>query len=99
MLHFSCDLCGQPLGDRRFVVKLEVYPAFDPEEFDEQDLDADHLQEVSELIQEMEVTGKSALEDCSSKGFRFDLCSHCRRKFLKDPLGRDAIRRLNFSEN
>ena len=99
MLHFSCDLCGQPLSDRRFVVKLEVYPAFDPEDFDEQDLDADHLQEVSELIQEMDVSGKSELEDCSSKGFRFDLCSHCRRMFLKDPLGRDAIRRLNFSEN
>lgn len=99
MLHFSCDLCGQQLGDRRFVAKLEVYPAFDPEDFDEDDLDADHLQELSEVIQEMEATGKSEIEDCSSKGFRFDLCPACHRKFVKDPLGREALRRLNFSKN
>lgn len=99
MLHFTCDLCGQQLGDRRFVVKLEVYPAFDPEEFDEDDLDADHLQELSEIIQEMEATGKNEIEDCSSKGFRFDLCPQCHRKFTKDPLGREAHRRLNFSKN
>ena len=99
MLHFSCDLCGQQLGDRRFVVKLQVYPAFDPEEIDEEDLDADHLQEVSELIQEMEATGNRDLDDYRSKEFRFDLCPRCHRKFVDDPLGRAALRRLNFSEN
>lgn len=99
MLHFSCDLCGQQLGDRRFVAKVEVYPAFDPEELDEEDLDADHLQEISQLIQEMESTGKSELEDCAAKGFRFDLCQSCHQRFVKDPLGRDTSRRLNFSEN
>ena len=41
MLRYSCDLCGQPLGERRFVVKLEVYPAYDPEELGQEDLDAD----------------------------------------------------------
>lgn len=99
MLHFSCDLCGQRLGERRFVVKLEVYPAFDPESFDEEDLDADHLQEIAETIEEMEATGKTELDDCGSKDFRFDLCPHCHRRYLKDPLGRDALRRLNFSKN
>lgn len=99
MLHFSCDLCGQQLDERRFVVKLEVYPAFDPEEIDEGDLDADHLQEISEILAEMEATGNDELEDCSFKEFRFDLCPNCHRKFLKDPLGRDATRRLNFSNN
>jgi hypothetical protein len=99
MLHFSCDLCGQQLGERRFVVRLEVYPAFDPEEIDEEDLDADHLQEVAQMIEEMELTGKQLVEDCGSKSFRFDLCPHCHRKYVKDPLGRDGLRRLNFSEN
>lgn len=99
MLHFTCDLCGLQLGDRRFVAKVEVYPAFDPEEFDEEDLDADHLQQISESIEEMETTGQSPLEDCGSKDFRFDLCPHCHQKFVSDPLGRDALRRLNFSEN
>jgi hypothetical protein len=101
MLHFTCDLCGQQLGDRRYVVKLEVYPAFDPEEIDEEDLDADHLQEVSEIIQEMETTGCRKVEDDNSgpKEFRFDLCPDCQHRYARDPLGRDAIRRLNFSNN
>ncbi len=99
MLHFSCDLCGQQLGNRRFVAKMEVYPAFDPEELDEADLEADHLQEIASLIEEMEATGKSDLQMCNTKNFRFDLCPDCLEKFIRDPLGREALRRLNFSEN
>lgn len=99
MLHFSCDLCGRQLGQQRFVVKMEVYPAFDPEEIDEEDLDVDHLQEISQIIEEMEATGQNDVGDCSSKTLRFDLCPHCHQKFVQDPLGRDALRRLNFSEN
>ncbi|MGH7127386.1 MAG: hypothetical protein ACREJB_05435 [Planctomycetaceae bacterium] len=99
MLHFSCDLCGQQLGDRRFVVKMEVYPAFDPEEIDEDDLDADHLQEIAQMIEHMEQTGQCDLDDCGTKELRYDLCPHCHQRFLKDPLGRDALRRLNFSQN
>lgn len=99
MLHFSCDLCGQQLTNQRFIAKMEVYPAFDPEEITEEDLDVDHLQEVSELIAEMEVNGDQSVDDCSPKSFRFDLCTECHQKFLKDPLGRDTLRRLNFSEN
>lgn len=98
MLHFSCDLCGQPLEDRRYVVRVEVFPAFDAEEISEDDLEADHLQEIAEEIHEMELTG-AELEDIHSKSFRFDLCPRCHGKFAKDPLGRDTLRRLNFSEN
>lgn len=99
MLHFSCDLCGQPLDDERFVAKVEVYPAFDPDELSEQDLDLDHLEEVAALIQEMEAEGKTPSSDCDPKQFRFDLCAECRERYLRDPLGREALRRLNFSEN
>ena len=99
MLHFSCDLCGRQLEERRFVAKLEVFPAFDPDELDEDDLDADHLQEVAETIQEMEATGAHVIEDCGAKHFRFDLCCDCHSRFVKDPLGRDTVRHLNFSEN
>ncbi|MEX2288206.1 MAG: hypothetical protein WD648_14015 [Planctomycetaceae bacterium] len=99
MLHFSCDLCGQHLGDRRFAVKLEVFAAFDPEEIDEQDLDADNLQNISAMIEEMEQTGETPVDDCSPKKFRFDLCPHCHQRFLQDPLGREATKRLNFSKN
>ena len=99
MLHFSCDLCGCHLSDQRFVAKLDVYPAFDPEAFDEEDLEEDHLQQVSKIIEDMETSGKMVLDDCEPKSFRFDICPHCHKKFLEDPLGRDALRRLNFSEN
>lgn len=99
MLHFSCDLCGCQLKEQRFVAKMNVYPTFDPEDIDEDILDADHLQQISETLKQMEVTGKSELDDCEPKMFRFDLCPHCHQKFLKDPLGRDAFRRVNFSEN
>ena len=30
---------------------------------------------------------------------RFDLCPECHLRFLEDPLGRDALSRLKFSEN
>ncbi len=99
MLHFTCDFCGCEMGESRFVAKMEIYPAFDPEELDEGNLDSDHLQEISEIIAEMELSGDQQLEDCGAKFFRFDLCPECQRKFVKDPLGRDALSRLNFSEN
>ncbi|VAX36732.1 hypothetical protein MNBD_PLANCTO02-3360 [hydrothermal vent metagenome] len=100
MLHFSCDLCGQQLRDERYIVKLEVFPAFDPEAIDEETLEADHLQDVADALSEMEATGISSLDETDeTKQFRFDLCLLCHKKFLTDPLGRNTLSRLNFSEN
>ena len=99
MLHFTCDLCGQQLSDQRFVAKLEVYPAFDPEQISEEDLDSDHLQEIAELIEHMELTGEKQVDDCSTQNFRFDLCPTCQQKYVKDPLAKHALNRMNFSEN
>ena len=99
MLHFSCDLCGRQLGDRRFVVKLEVFASFDPEDIDESDLELDHLQSVSDELEQSELSGEVHLADVSTQHRRFDLCPRCREKFLCDPLGRDTSRRLNYSEN
>ena len=99
MLHFSCDMCGQPLDERRYVVKLETYPAFDPDEITEDDLTEDNLQAVAKLIQKMELTGEDPLGDEGIRSHRYDLCPRCHARFAKDPLGRDTVRRLNFSEN
>jgi hypothetical protein len=30
---------------------------------------------------------------------RFDLCTECRRKFLKNPLGREPTKQFDFSQN
>lgn len=98
MLHFSCDLCGQQLKDDRYVARIDVYPAFDPDEITEDDLDVDNMQQVAQMIEHMEATGENLIEDCEPRKMRFDLCPGCRKRFLKDPLG-GSRSRLNFSEN
>ncbi len=97
MLHFSCDLCGCSLDHRRYVVNLEAYPAFDVDELEPADLDVDHLQQIAASLED--VTTCDELDDGSTQQFRFDLCPTCYRKFLRDPLGREAMRRLKFSKN
>ncbi len=103
MLHFTCDACGKELAvadDRRFVVKMEVFAAHDPAELTEADLDDDHMEAVSQLLRDEE----EGLVDPSSaepayRNFRFDLCPECHKKFVRDPLGKDAAQKFDFSEN
>lgn len=99
MLHFTCDSCGRSIDHERYVARVEVAPAFDPEDLTEEDLDDDHLEQVAESLSELESTGDFVLDECEPRKFRFDLCPHCWKKYLADPLGRDASRRLNFSQN
>jgi|SRR4051812_7848455 hypothetical protein len=102
MIHHSCDICKRPIDqqlDVRYVVKIEVYAALDPAN-DELDDDRDGLQEVQEMLQR--------IDDCSNddvadedvyQQLRFDLCPECRKKFLKQPLGREALKQFDFSQN
>ena len=103
MLHITCDLCGKeilPGVQHRYVVKMEVFAAHDPTEITEADLDDDHMEAVSQLIREEE----DNLIDPDVvapryKNLRYDLCPCCHKKFLTDPLGRDAAQKFHFSEN
>lgn len=99
MLHFSCDLCGGHLDERRFVVQLEAYPAFDPDQLTPTDLDEDHLEQVAHQLASANGAEEIDAESCETKKFRFDLCPRCHHRFVRDPLGRDAARRLTFSKN
>jgi hypothetical protein len=102
MVHFTCDLCGKDLtasGDSRYVVKIEAYAGFDPTQITEEDLDDDHMEAVSQLLQRDEGLTPQELEAQVRKGFRFDLCPTCHEKFLKDPLGREYLRSFDFSKN
>jgi hypothetical protein len=102
MVHFTCDLCGKDItasGDPRYVVKIEAYAGFDPNEITEEDLDEDHMEEVSQLLQRDEALGSEDLAAPIHKGFRFDLCPCCHDKFVKDPLGKDSLRLFDFSKN
>ncbi|MDG3004239.1 hypothetical protein [Paludisphaera mucosa] len=106
MVHFTCDLCGKDItssGEDRFVVKMEAFPGFDPNEIKEEDLEDDPMEAVSDMIQRDEAFGpldhESADDACRRKGFRFDLCPSCHGKFLRDPLGKSHANVFDFSKN
>jgi hypothetical protein len=104
MVHFTCDLCGKDLsatGEPRFVVKIAAVAGFDPNEITADDLDDDHMEAIAEVLRRDEDLNLNP-EDLDAqlyKGFRFDLCPACHGRFIKDPLHRDLLRTLNFSEN
>jgi hypothetical protein len=103
MITVSCDLCGKELRpgeDHRYVVKIEVFAAHDPDELREDDLDDDHMEAVSQLLRDQEDGLLELEEDVSAHhNLRYDLCPECRRKFLKDPLNRETDKSFDFSEN
>lgn len=99
MIHYTCDRCGGAIRDERFVARIEVSAAFDPEEISEADLDDDHLEQVADAIAAMESTGDFDFESLQPRKLHFDLCPNCCRKFLAAPLGQAKSVRLNFSQN
>ncbi len=106
MIHYSCDLCKRridPEDDLRYVVKIEVFAAVDPVETDssagEHQDDRDHLQEMQEILQRMDETDSDAVGEDVYQQLRFDLCPECRRKFAKNPLGRELSKHFDFSKN
>jgi len=103
MLHVTCDLCQKQLSaghDCRYVVKIEVFAAHDPCQITEADLDEDHMEAVSQLLHdEGDNLADPDLTAPTYKNFRFDLCPECHKKFLRDPLSREAAQKFDFSEN
>jgi len=106
MLHFSCDACKRPIDPQtgtRHVVKIEVFAAIeddhacgcdaDPSESD----DADHLEEMQDLLERLDDVGDGLDDD--TRSMRFDLCDDCRRKFVRNPLGLKKGKQLDFSQN
>lgn len=102
MIHFTCDVCGAELSkadDQRYVVQIDIRPAQSPWELSEDDLEADNLEKVSELLSEAEATGEDPFVDAAPVRIHFDLCTHCRDRYLKDPLNCHPSAKFNFSEN
>ena len=100
MIHYTCDLCAKDLGDEaRYVVKVEAFAAHDPAELTEADLEDDHMEAVSQIIQQMEENDEPAELTPTTKQFRYDLCGDCYQRFLRDPLGRDQSHKVIFSKN
>jgi hypothetical protein len=99
MQHFTCDLCGCRIDEQRYVVKLEVFPTFDPDKLSDSDLDVDHLQAVAESIEQEEMPGLGTDEVHGTGVLQFDLCDGCQRRLRRDPLGKTSRTPLHFSEN
>ncbi len=101
MLHITCDDCGKQIrcGQDHFVLKIEVFAAHDAGDITDADLEEDHMEAVSELLREMEESEETGHLESASKHIRYDLCPDCRRRFLRDPLSKDAIQKFDFSKN
>jgi hypothetical protein len=101
MIHYTCDLCKRaidPQEDLRYVVKIEISAAFDPVVGEDED-DRDHLQEIQELLEQLENSHGDQIGDDVYQELRFDLCPECRKRFGKNPLGREVAKLLDFSKN
>ena len=104
MLHITCDVCGKELtsgrDDQRYVVKMEVYAAQDPAVLTEADLDEEHMEAVSQLLQEEEdELADPDLTSPQQRNFRYDLCPECHKRFLRDPRGKEGAQKFDFSKN
>ena len=101
MIRYSCDLCRRDLDpgqDLRYVVKIEVFAAFDPLVTEDDD-ERDHLQEIQDILERLENSEGDQVGEEVYQQMRFDLCSECRRKFARHPLGREKSKTLDFSQN
>src|SRR5262245_43792619 len=99
MLHFSCDLCGKELSheeSHRYVVKIEVYAARPAAGLTDDDLADDHLESLSQLLDDLGPAATDLPPDY--KKMRLDLCPECHKRYLRDPLNKDAAK-FDFSEN
>ncbi len=102
MIRYTCDMCKRDLDpeeDLRYVVKMEVFAAFNPDACDEDESDRDHLQEIQDILERMDDAEDDQIGDDVYKQLRFDLCPECRRKFMQNPLGRELAKAFGFSSN
>ena len=86
---FTCDICGKVLladENTRYIVKIEVFAAYDPLELTRQDIEGDHEAEMARLLAQMRNMSTEQLEDQVYRSFRFDLCPSCQAKYLAQPL-------------
>lgn len=83
MVHYTCDMCGKhinPEEDVRYVVKIEIHAAGQPEEDEEEAFeDMDELEEYEQKDIEDD-------EEVEYDSIRFDLCSKCHKIYIQDPL-------------
>lgn len=101
MIRYNCDLCGKEITcrDDHFLVVMDIRPADDSMALTEEDIDEDHLHQISETLKQLEAQGEEYLDVSRPAKMQFDLCASCRDQFVKSPLAPAVVPKLNFSEN
>jgi len=74
--------------DVRYILKMEVYAAYDPMELTGEDIAKEHSKELAERLEKMKGMNAGEAEDGVHKRMEFDLCAGCQREFVKNPLGK-----------
>ena len=104
MIHYSCDRCNRvidPAQEVRYVLKIDAQAMLEPADLDEPEGDRDHLLEINELLENMDLEESELYgeeEDVRQKR-TFDLCPQCYRKYMRDPLGVETLVHVGFSHN
>ena len=102
MIHYSCDRCQRLIeteDEVRYVVRLEIEAKLGENVFADQDDDRDHLSEIHEILERQDDERESLADDEVYSRKRFDLCAECYREYLRNPVGREASKPVDFSQN
>jgi hypothetical protein len=84
-----CDVCNESLlveSNVRYVVKIEVYAAYDPLEITEEDLSRATKENWDKLMEEIAGADPEELSSHVHVSRTYDLCPTCRNRYLRDPL-------------
>ena len=101
MIHYTCDRCKQqidPNEQTRYIVQIDIQSSTD-EPGSVIDDDTDQLTVLHQALDDINAHSQDDDDrDCGHHG-RYDLCHECYCQLLKNPLGRDAMLALGFSNN
>lgn len=102
MIHYTCDRCKRQIdttNQTRYVVQIEIQSAQEGCLAAIED-DIDHLAELHQVLEGMadEEFDDVADAETTHRG-SYDLCPECHKQFLRNPLGRDSMMAIGFSNN
>jgi hypothetical protein len=101
MIHYTCDRCKRVIdleNELRYSVHVEVRAVFGNGDVAMDD-DADNLLELNEILERLEDEECPDISDEVYRRQRYDLCCECHRQFTRNPLGREPMVSIGFSQN
>ncbi len=102
MIHYTCDRCKCEINvqlETRYVVSIDIEACDSSNHLNTGD-DVDQLSELNETLQGLgQEEGETADDNQDAVAKQFDLCPSCHRAFSENPLGRDLVLPMGFSNN